>query len=175
MKVLRKNLETTFTGFNDLNRSNRPNKNKKKSKPIWIDELRREGIESRGNAYPNSVAHCGYGDGMNFSADGNDTGVVFPVAKRQRRRRGRRSSPASNGANLRSGGEEDTMENESAGGWIAIYSGGTSLTDLADPTARIAHLSEFNGRILWRKSREIPTFRKIGTPSSENKLVEHER
>jgi len=63
---------------------------------------------------------------MKFSADEKDSGEVFPAAKRRRRRRGRRNSLASE---QRCGEEEDAMENGSAGGWIAIYSGGSDLTD----------------------------------------------
>src|SRR4051812_6089532 len=122
------------------------------------------------------MTHCSYGGGMMISVDAKDSGVMFPAAKRQRQRRGREAlRRALEQLEMRE--EEYAMEKDlpGGGGWIAIYSGRSALTDIADPTARIARLSELNGRILWRKSRGIPTFRKIGTPSSENKLIERER
>ena len=93
---------------------------KENHKQIWTDEQGSEEIESRGLAYPNSVALGGYGGGMKISTDGNDSGEVFPAVKLQRRRRGRRSSPASAGDELRFGEDEGAKEKGSAGGWIAI-------------------------------------------------------
>ena len=132
----------------------------------------KRGSRIRGNANPNLVSHCSYGGGMKISTGAKDFSGVSPAAKRRKRRRGRRSSAASE---VRDGEDEGAMENDLPRGWIAIYSGGTALTVVANPAAKIARLSVFNGRILWRKSRGIPTFRKISTPLSENKLIEHKR
>ena len=86
----------------------------------WIDEQRMNEIDSRGNAYPNLVTHCSYGGERKISADAKDSGDVSPAVKQRKQRRGRRSSPASAGDELRFGEDEGAMENGSAGGWIDI-------------------------------------------------------
>ena len=132
----------------------------------------KRGNRIRGNANPNLVSHCSYGGGMKISTGAKDFSGVSPAAKRRKRRRGRRSSAASE---MRMGKTKARWKMICRGGWTAIYIGGTALTDLAYPTAEITRLSVFNGRILWRKSRGIPTFRKRSTSSSETKLIERER